>query len=190
MTETFKIRNFTFTDEDLMNLDPVVLRALLHERAHHTVEVSIYPILKGLRDPPKNYGRQAEILLDYWKKRGLPTDAPDIKWAQDYVDLAKKIENGEEVQMDVAGPEEYTPEELAAVEKLIYKRRSIRMWRDEEVPDELINKVLKAGLAAPNACNMQCQRFLVIKDKDAMKHIRGDVPVAPVKIVICSDMRI
>jgi nitroreductase len=37
---------------------------------------------------------------------------------------------------------------------------------------------------------MQCQRFLVLKDEESMNLIKGDVGVAPVKIVICSDMRI
>lgn len=190
MIEKIRIRNFTFTDEDLMNLEPTVLRALIHERAHHTVEVSIYPTLKGLRKPPQNYGKEVETLLKYWKKRGLPTDAPDIQWAERYLELAKKIEAGEAVELDAGIPARYSEDELATVKKLIYERRSIRMWTDEEVSDSLIDQVVKAGLAAPNACNMQAQRFLVVRDKEAMKLIKGDVPLAPVKIVICSDMRI
>jgi nitroreductase len=76
------------------------------------------------------------------------------------------------------------------VEKLLYQRRSIRQWTDKEVSEGLINQVIEAGLAAPNACNMQCQRFLILKDEESKRIMKGDVTIAPIKIVICQDMRI
>jgi nitroreductase len=35
----------------------------------------------------------------------------------------------------------------------IYKRRSIRKYKPDPVPDELINEMLKAAMAAPGANN-------------------------------------
>ena len=43
----FKIGEDPYTREDLMNMEPVCLRALLRERVHHTIEVEIYPIVLG-----------------------------------------------------------------------------------------------------------------------------------------------
>jgi nitroreductase len=173
-----------------MELDETVFRALIHERTHHTVEVSIYHILKGDRRPPPDYGRELSILLDFWKKRGLSLDDKDIQWATNFLELAKMINLGQKLELDTKLPEKYTKAEMETVENLLYKRRSIRQWKEKDVPDHIIDKVLEAGLAAPNACNMQAQRFLVIKDKETMKLIKGDVTLSPVKIVICSDMRI
>ena len=190
MNEPFRIRNFQFTWKELLELDEVVLRALIHERAHHTIEVFLYRILAGSRKPPSNFGNEVRILLKAWEERGLPMDDEDIKWVENYLRLAEKVNAGETIELDTKLPEPFNKEELKAVDKLLFERRSIRQWKDEEVPDWMIQRVLEAGLAAPNACNMQCQRFLIIKDKEAMSLIKGDVPEAPIKIVICSDMRI
>ncbi len=190
MSEKYKIRNFELTRNDLINLEPALLRSLIHERAHHVVEVSLLHILKGSRKPQPNYGNQVKILLDIWKERGLPTDVTDIQWAQEYLDIANAINSGETPTLNTEDHKPFSKTELATVEKLLFKRRSIRQWRDEEVPERMIERVLEAGLAAPNACNMQCQRFLVLKDKESKLIIKGDVVLAPVKIVICQDMRI
>jgi nitroreductase len=52
---------------------------------------------------------------------------------------------------------------------LIFKRHSVRRFRDEKVPDELIENLLKAGMQAPSSCNAQPWEFIVIsKDEDKM----------------------
>ena len=50
--------------------------------------------------------------------------------------------------------------------------RSMRRLKPDPVPDELVSKILKAGICAPNGGNTQKWRFLVIKDrkiKDAVQ---------------------
>ena len=50
---------------------------------------------------------------------------------------------------------------------LIFKRHSVRRFRDEKVPYELIENLLKAGMQAPSSCNAQPWEFIVIsKDED------------------------
>ena len=46
----------------------------------------------------------------------------------------------------------------------IMGRRSIRRYRDREVPQDLLGKVLEAGRWAPSASNFQPWKFLVVKD--------------------------
>jgi nitroreductase len=43
--------------------------------------------------------------------------------------------------------------------------RSMRRLKPDPVPDELISKILQAGICAPNGGNFQRWRFLVIKDR-------------------------
>lgn len=45
---------------------------------------------------------------------------------------------------------------------LIFKRYSVRRFRDEKVPDELIENLLKAGMQAPSAGNQQAWEFIVV----------------------------
>jgi nitroreductase len=40
----------------------------------------------------------------------------------------------------------------------------MRRLKPDPVPNELIRKILEAGVCAPSGGNMQCWRFLVIRD--------------------------
>lgn len=185
----FKV--FGFSRDDLMRMDPEVLRGIIHERTHHTIEVLIYRILNGKMKIPENFGEVVRFLLDIWKSRGLPMDAPDMKWAQQYLDLALKLRRGEKIELDTELPKPFSDEEMRVVEKLIYGRRSIRQWKPKPVPEELIRKILYAGLMAPQGCNLGTTRFLILRTPEEKKLVRSDIPVDnAVIIVVCQDMRI
>ena len=49
---------------------------------------------------------------------------------------------------------------------LIFKRRSVRKYTSEKVPDEVIENLLKAGMQAPSSCNAQPWEFIVISDSE------------------------
>lgn len=183
-----------YTREDLMEMDPVCLRALFRERIHHTIEVEMYPILLGDKEIPPRFGMQAQMILDVWKERGLAGDDPDFEWGKEYLELAARMRAGEKVQIDDALPAPFTEQEMATVHKLIWERRSIRDWvPDREIPDDLIERIMEAGRAAPNACNLCVVRFIVIRDPEEAKMVWSDIPTPVdrcVLIVICYDRRV
>lgn len=49
---------------------------------------------------------------------------------------------------------------------IIFKRKSIRKFKDEKVPDELIENLLKAGMQAPSSCNSQPWEFIVVSKSE------------------------
>ena len=49
---------------------------------------------------------------------------------------------------------------------IVFERQSIRRYKDERVPDEIIENLLKAGMQAPSACNQQAWEFIVVSDKE------------------------
>jgi nitroreductase len=53
-----------------------------------------------------------------------------------------------------------------ALEKLVKGRRSVRKWKKEDVPDELVKKAIELGTWAPNGGNYQGWHFIVIKKKE------------------------
>lgn len=55
--------------------------------------------------------------------------------------------------------------------ELLQNRRSCKKYLDKNVDDRLIDEIVKAGLKAPSAMNMQSPIFLVIKDKDLRDEI-------------------
>jgi len=55
--------------------------------------------------------------------------------------------------------------------EVVAKRRSIRKFKEEPVPEKLLNKVLEAGRWAPSAGNSQPWGFILVTDADVKKNI-------------------
>ncbi len=51
-------------------------------------------------------------------------------------------------------------------------RRSVRKYQDKPISKEVLAQIIKAGQYAPSAHNTQPWEFLVIEDKEALKHFR------------------
>lgn len=73
----------------------------------------------------------------------------------------------------------------------IFKRRSIRKFREQEVSNELIDELLKSAMAAPSACNKKPWFFYAINNQEMMKKVRKFSRYtnynAPAAIVVCGD---
>jgi len=181
-----------YTKEDMRKMDDVSLRGLLHERVHHNIEVPLYPtLLKWKGEPIAGFGQQAQLVFDVWRERGFTEDDSDIKWVKRYLALAEKVRAGEKPELDEPLPTPFTEEEMAVVYKLIWERRSARGdWINKEVPDEMIEKILEAGRAAPIGCNLGEVRFIVLRPPEETKMIWSDISTEnAVIIVICYDKR-
>jgi nitroreductase len=61
------------------------------------------------------------------------------------------------------------------VEEAIKGRRSIREYEKKDIPQELIDKILKAAAMAPSAMDRQPCRFIVITNKEKIKELSGKV---------------
>ncbi len=188
-----------YSKADLLQMDPVPLRALLRERVHHTIEVEVYPLLVKKTPVPPSFGMEPELVWEVMRERGLlkdwaPGSGDDLDWAHDYLEKAKALRAGKDPGFKDPLPEPFTPEEMAVVHKLLWGRRSIRDWvPGKKVPKELIEQILEAGRAAPLGCNLGVVRFVVIDDPEEAKMCWSDIPTpmdACTLIVICYDDRV
>ena len=63
----------------------------------------------------------------------------------------------------------------------IYKRRSIRKYKPEQISREELDAVLKAGVCAPTGMNRQSPIILVLQDKEQIAYLsrlaRPDIAV-------------
>jgi len=81
---------------------------------------------------------------------------------------------------------------VEAIESIL-TRRSIRSYKSDPVPDELIKKVLEAGQWAASAGNSQPCTFIVVTDPEVKRRVtKGFIfgwflDEAPAGIVICVD---
>jgi len=187
MVEEFKVHGYNLNQ--LQNMKKDDLRAILHERTHHTIEVYIYRILNGTYEMPNDFGVVAEKLLEIWKKKGYSLEPPDIQWCIKYIDAARRLREGKDALLEITPRETFTDEEVSTIERLIYGRKSIRQFKTKPVPDHMINRILKAGLYAPHGCNVGCTRFLVLKDANEQQLVRSDIPIENcVMIVVLQEL--
>jgi len=76
----------------------------------------------------------------------------------------------------------------------ILTRTSIRSYQEKPVEDEKVEKLLRAGMAAPSAVNKQPWHFVVVRNKATLETIAEITPNAgmakdaPLAIVVCGDM--
>ena len=76
---------------------------------------------------------------------------------------------------------------------VIARRTSVRRYEQKDVPDEAVEELLRAAMAAPTAVNLQPGEFIVVRDKGTLAKLAaanrfgGMIAQAPVAVVVCGD---
>jgi nitroreductase len=73
-------------------------------------------------------------------------------------------------------------------EKLITERYSVRNFKNEHLPQNVIDKILNAGHKAPTGCNFQPQRILVLNTDESIAKLKECTKChfgAPCAMLIC-----
>jgi nitroreductase len=65
-------------------------------------------------------------------------------------------------------------EDWTETEKVIFERRSVRWYKPNQVPENLIRRILETGRYAPSAGNSQPWKFIVIRDKEILEEMESD----------------
>jgi nitroreductase len=71
----------------------------------------------------------------------------------------------------------------------VRKRLSVRSYKPDPVPEDVLNRILEAGRLAPSAKNYQPWKFIVVKDAAIRQALvpacRGQGSVGQAPVVIC-----
>ena len=76
----------------------------------------------------------------------------------------------------------------------IIARTSVRSYTSQTIEEEKIDMLLRAGMAAPSACNKQPWHFIAITNREILDQIPTFSPYAsmvkqaPLAIVVCGDL--
>ena len=74
------------------------------------------------------------------------------------------------------------------LEKVITERFSVRSFKSERLPQEVIREILLAGHKAPTGCNYQPQRILVLNSEKSIEKLKNCTRClfnAPTAMLIC-----
>ncbi len=72
--------------------------------------------------------------------------------------------------------------------QLIKERYSVRSFKQEHLPQDIIDKILEAGHIAPTGCNNQPQRILVLNTDEAIEKLKDCTKChfnAPTAMLVC-----
>ena len=53
----------------------------------------------------------------------------------------------------------------------IFSRRSIRKYTNQEITDDILHQILKAGMNAPTARNLKPFEFIVVRNKEILEKL-------------------
>jgi nitroreductase len=76
----------------------------------------------------------------------------------------------------------------------IFTRRSIRVYTDQPIPADIIEKLLRAAMQAPSAGNQQAWQFMVVTGRPQLNALADVLPygkmltTAPLGIIVCGDL--
>ncbi len=72
---------------------------------------------------------------------------------------------------------------------VIRERKSVRKYKSDPIPDEVLERILEAGRIAPSAKNIQPWHFIVIKNREIKEKIaeasRGQYFLAEADVILC-----
>ena len=87
-------------------------------------------------------------------------------------------------------------ESAKAVLENIASRKSVRSYADGKVPQEMVEVLLRAAMAAPSAKNRQPWEFVVVDDRATLDILAGKLRYAkmlahaPLAIIVCAETMI
>ncbi len=179
------------TREEYLALEPVEFRARFRERVHHTLEIQTYAAIDSGKRLAESQTNKVKGLMQIWEEKGLPKDAPDYQWAAELVCFAELCQAEKKVDLARFTPKKLSEADVQAFEAILYERRSVRHWTDQDVPEHIIDKLMEAGLWAAHSCNLQSIRYLVVREKNEPGLFLGsDIPGGPVHVVLLQDERV
>jgi nitroreductase len=80
---------------------------------------------------------------------------------------------------------------LKDITRILLERRATNHFTDEEVPDEILDAILKLGAQAPSGYNLQPWRFIVVREAENRKRLQqvafgqpkvGEAPVVVIAL--------
>jgi len=185
------LKAMRLSDEEYLSIDEVEFRARFRERVHHTLEIQTYATIYRGGSLNPSQADTAKHLVEIWEQRGLSTQFSDYIFAKKLILFAEDNVAGKAINLNEFATRKLSQIDTDLFYTILKERRSVREYTDERVPDELIDKILEAGLWAAHSCNLQSIRYLVIREELAPGLFKGsDVPGGPIHLVVLQDERV
>lgn len=172
--------------EELDQLDQESLGAEMRMIAHVVDKVRYFPGDKQLFG---SYKPKLLKILKLWEEK-YPTDEPTYLWSKEVLERYEKNDEYSKIYQESKEPN------CTNILELIKGRKSVRRWKNSEVSDEIIEKLVDAARWAPCSSDKQTCKLLIIRDEKGIDFLgkrlaggSGFAHTAAVHILVLVDMR-
>ncbi len=134
---------------------------------------------KGMNNPKFQKGHslavyaQAKQFVE--KLQPVFGDDPAFLWAKNIVERFEKAQETGKVEQENVAPLEYGEQERAAFEAFVKSRISCRNFKDEKIPESVLEEIVKLAIDAPNGCCRQTVRYYVTQNEETINAVVPNV---------------
>jgi nitroreductase len=137
------------------------------------------------------YDKKEEVDWFYEKFKEIAISEPSVNQKYGIYQFFTKDPEGRKLEFQYF---DYPVDRYLGGDELLVSRRSVRDFKEEKVPQEILDRVLHVSRFSPTSRNSQSYYFKFIRKKELLKSlskIRGEssAPIkrAPMAVAICSD---
>jgi len=143
----------------------------------HRIEKAVYNnILEAKHSFYEEKRERLRAIYEILDERGYPTGEPTNLWSRQIYDAFSTLEK-DFIQLNSQLPQHFNPTAAASFVEFLRKRRSVRVWADNQPDDqdlrEIARSMIDAARWAPTSGNRQPWRFMVLTDNEDKKLLRG-----------------
>jgi nitroreductase len=190
-------RRRTFPPADLTTLSTEELLGLMRHEAHR-IEKSIYnDILEKKRPEYERKRDRLRVIFGILEDRRFDLGDPTVRWAREIAEAFDSLSQ-DFIAPRSSAPAPFTPEAAAPLVELFQRRRSCRVWAQEQPSEQELRAVARemvdAARWAPTSGNRQPWRFLILadpRDKELLRGLKEQHCVgAPLLVFVGMDRRV
>ena len=79
------------------------------------------------------------------------------------------------------------------LKEALLKRRSVRKFTDQAVPEAYIDEMMHAAMSGPSACNRRPWEFFAVTNEEVLEKLRGATHFtkmhSPLAVVVCGSLK-
>ena len=112
-----------------------------------------------------------------------------FQWVDEIIERFEKAQVYGKPGIESREPVTYSEQQIDEYTRFITNRTSCRNFIEKEIPSDVIEKIVRIAIDAPNGCCRQVVRYYITQDKDKIKqtvpHVAGITNFSNIQCLVC-----
>lgn len=112
-----------------------------------------------------------------------------FQWVDEIIERFEKAQVDGKPGIESREPVSYSKQQIDEYTRFITNRTSCRNFIEKEIPSDVIEKIVRIAIDAPNGCCRQVVRYYITQDKDKIRqtvpHVAGITNFSNIQCLVC-----